>query len=351
VIEFIKDFYRRNDFPKNRWKDRLSRVLEKDDEFEEFKKEKFSFLKFPSAKQIIWHVINDDLELHYCSECGKNVEFNEKFFYPQYCSRSCTASGSAKKISKNERNEIVEKSKKTSLEKYGETFFSKTSEGKEKVKKTCIERYGCEYPMQNEEIQRKQFNSMVKTNIEKYGSCSTLSLPFVREKQKNTLIEKYGVDHPTKSPVILEKRRKTCIERYGVDSYTKTEEYKERQAYSEWGNKYYDYILPSGEIIRIQGYEKYAIDELLLTYEEKDLVLKNTEKPKISYYFREKKRVYLLDIFIPRENRIIEVKSTYTYHLDQEMNFEKARECVRRGYLFEFWIISRNGSIEKTNFR
>jgi hypothetical protein len=37
-------------------------------------------------------------------------------------------------------------------------------------------------------------------------------------------------------------------------------------------------------------------------------------------------------------NKIIEVKSTWTYNKDLEINTLKANACKNKGYKFEFWI-------------
>lgn len=38
------------------------------------------------------------------------------------------------------------------------------------------------------------------------------------------------------------------------------------------GYKYKEYTLPSGEIVKCQGYENFALDILLKTYKEKDII-------------------------------------------------------------------------------
>ena len=45
---------------------------------------------------------------------------------------------------------------------------------------------------------------------------------------------------------------------------------------------------------------------------------------------------YYVDIFIPNENRMIEVKSNYTYEKDGVQ--EKKDACLRAGFTYEIWI-------------
>jgi hypothetical protein len=58
-----------------------------------------------------------------------------------------------------------------------------------------------------------------------------------------------------------------------------------------------------------------------------------------------KKHRYFCDIFIPKKNKIIEVKSTWTIKIKKDNNELKALACKKLGYSFEFWIISsKNGN-------
>jgi hypothetical protein len=99
-----------------------------------------------------------------------------------------------------------------------------------------------------------------------------------------------------------------------------------------------DYTLPSGEIKRIQGYENLALDELVKIYKEDDIVTNRREMPKIYYYIKTKKYRYYPDIYIKSENKIIEVKSHYTYTKNLINNIYKSLATRKLGYDFEFWI-------------
>lgn len=61
--------------------------------------------------------------------------------------------------------------------------------------------------------------------------------------------------------------------------------------------------------------------------------------PKIEYEFEGKKRRYFPDIWIPKHNLIIEVKSTWTYEKDLEKNLLKKKATEQMGYAFRFVII------------
>lgn len=243
--------------------------------------------------------------------------------------------------------EIINKRQKTNLEKYGEISAAKNPEVKRKRIETNLKKYGKESAMKCKHVQEKQFEKMKKTNLEKYGVESTLSLDSTKEKYKSTMNIRYGVDSPWKNKNIKEKMENTTLERYGDKSYAKTSNWMERFKNHEWGNRYYDYILPSGKIIRIQGYEKYAIDYLLKNgYEEKDIKTVSKEKPSFRYDYLNKERIYKPDIYLEPDNLIIEVKSLFTYNLENLMNLEKEKSCVIQGFQFQFWIFDRKGNLE-----
>jgi len=57
----------------------------------------------------------------------------------------------------------------------------------------------------------------------------------------------------------------------------------------------------------------------------------------------EKKHFYFPDIFIPHENRIIEVKSTWTFNKKNDITMAKAKSCKEKGYCFELWVYDGKG--------
>ena len=99
-----------------------------------------------------------------------------------------------------------------------------------------------------------------------------------------------------------------------------------------------DYILPSGNIIRIQGYENIALDESVKIYKEDDIITDRRDMPEIKYFLNGKEKRYYPDILIKSENIIIEVKSDYTYKKDLIKNIMKALATRKLSYNFEWWI-------------
>lgn len=114
-------------------------------------------------------------------------------------------------------------------------------------------------------------------------------------------------------------------------------------------HKYTDYILPSGRIVKLQGYEPQVLTELLKSYTEDDIVIGvkeiSKELGRITYIQDNIEHTYLPDFYIRSENKVIEVKSVYTYELHKEKNELKKEACLVKGILFEFIILDKNVEI------
>lgn len=142
--------------------------------------------------------------------------------------------------------------------------------------------------------------------------------------------EKFWVDRK-------EKTKQTNLERYGVEWSSQSPEMFINQV------RYKQFMLPSGKVINTQGYECIVIDSLLETYNEDDLLISCIETPTIDYVHENVKKRFYPDIYIKSENKLIEVKSTYTFELHKEMNEVKKKAALDNGYNFEFVIIDNPG--------
>jgi predicted AAA+ superfamily ATPase len=107
-----------------------------------------------------------------------------------------------------------------------------------------------------------------------------------------------------------------------------------------------EYIFPSGNIINIQGYEHHAIDELLKQgICETNIITGCKNVPSIWYYDKNgKKRRHFVDIYIPNQNRCIEVKSTWTAKLHDGNIQLKQHAGKELGYNYEIWIYDKEGN-------
>lgn len=207
---------------------------------------------------------------------------------------------------------------KTNIERYGVENLFQLNEVKEKMKKTCLERYGVENPSQSD---------------------------IIKQKVKNTCLERYGVEYTSQIDEVKEKVKKTCLERYGVEYCMQNEEILTKQQKTRFHLK--DYVFPSGNIIQVQGYEPLALDILLKTVSEEDLLTGYKNKPVIWYEMDNKKRRYHTDIFIPLQNKCIEVKSDYTFNVEMEQNLLKQEATKLLGFECEIWIFDKNKKLIK----
>lgn len=106
---------------------------------------------------------------------------------------------------------------------------------------------------------------------------------------------------------------------------------------------YKQYILPSGKIVWVQGSEDKALNKLLLEYRESDILIEDdkiTRQIGKIYYtgLDGKTHRYIPDIYIISERKIVEVKSSFTFKIQEKTNRLKQHACLDAGYRFEFMI-------------
>lgn len=175
-----------------------------------------------------------------------------------------------------------------------------------------------------------------ETNLKKYGCINTGSTQEVKDKIKKSYEERFG-GHPKKNKEVQEKWIATCLEKYGGHP----NQNKEVQAKSEATSYHYKtYMMPSGNLVKYQGYEDKALDELVQLYEEEDICIGRANIPSVDYHIDDKKHVYFPDFYIKSENKIIEVKSEWTIKLKRGNVEEKALATVKAGYKYEIWVYS-----------
>jgi len=173
-----------------------------------------------------------------------------------------------------------------------------------------------------------------KTFMENYGVDNPGRDPKIKKKIKETFDNNYG-GHPKTNKDVQDKWKATCLEKYGGHP----NQNKEVQAKSEaTAFSYKEYMMPSGNIIKYQGYEDVALDELVQKYEEDDILVGRSAIPTIDYYINDTKHVYFPDFMIKSENKIIEIKSEWTIQLKRGNVEEKALATIKAGYKYEIWV-------------
>jgi len=146
-----------------------------------------------------------------------------------------------------------------------------------------------------------------------------------------------------------EKSKLTCLKNWGVEHPSQNVEYSYERSKSCYNNK--EYLFPSGKLIYIQGYEHYALDFLLKNenINEEEIVVGIKNVPSIWYNDENnKKHRHYVDIFIPSQNRCIEVKSTWTAEKKRDNIFLKQQAAKSLGYKYEIWVYNGKGIIVET---
>ncbi len=223
------------------------------------------------------------------------------------------------------------------IKKYGVEYLLSSTKIQEKIKETNIEKYGSINPIHNAEVLKKQ----QKTNLEKYGVLCILNSPQSQEQNYKTNIEKYGVQHRIQNKNEYEsmmlKSNKTNLERYGSIYPMQNANILEKHQKQSFKRK--EYIWKTGEISMVQGNEPIVLKELEEQgYKFDDVLTSPKDMPEITYRLDEKEHRYYPDIFIPKDNIIIEVKSEWTLKLHWDRNQAKFEAAKSMGFNFKLEI-------------
>ena len=115
--------------------------------------------------QRCWHIYNSIYTKPLCSVCNSPTNFDSfSSGYYQLCSKACSYKDSNRNeaISKFDRTQMLETTKKTMIEKYGVKSYYQSEQFKDKSKKTKLEKYGDE--------NYNNFDKNKKTCLKKYGN-------------------------------------------------------------------------------------------------------------------------------------------------------------------------------------
>lgn len=282
-----------------------------------------------------------DIPLSVKCPCGRNAEMR---LHDIKSGKKCMGC-------RNERSSI------TSMEKYGVPNPAMSSEVKAKIVSSNMAKHGVSYPQQNPDILTKT----KETCREKFGKDFAFNQDWVYEKIRETHTQKWGFPFPLQSKVVQRKVEATCQEKLGVrrplickEIFEKTREtmmkiYNTRHPLqvpeffhkamkSAFSKKQYHF--PSGRVEEVMGYEPYVLDHLLRKIDEACIFV-GDKVPDFNYTDETgKRRKYYPDIFIAAD-RIIEVKSTWTFNLCPLTNFAKMTEVARQGFTSELYLVHK----------
>ena len=150
------------------------------------------------------------------------------------------------------------------------------------------------------------------TNIELYGVKNCFQNEEMKETAKETMLERYGVDHNMKTEKCKSDRKETYIKNWGFDNPTKNRQIFKKALNSGKRIKYFN-----NTEIYYQG--TYELDFLEKFYDKIEII----NGLSIQYKFNNEEKIYHSDFFIPNRNLIVEIKSTYWYECQKDMNIAK----------------------------
>ena len=237
-----------------------------------------------------------------------------------------------------QNNDLKSKSEETCMQNHGVKNPFESGKIKEKIKETNNERYGADYGVESDIVKGK----IKETNLERYGFTCSLLNQDVMDKIKATNLERYDAEHPFQNITVQDKFKQTNRERYQVDYPAQNQEVAERTQKN--AKKYKEYTMPSGTIRKVQGYEPFALRDLLEIYSEDQIKTDRKDVPHVQYTVEGKKRVHFPDIFIPHENKLIEVKSTWTLRCKRDNIQLKRNACEEQGFRYEIWCFDAKGN-------
>ena len=113
------------------------------------------------------------------------------------------------------------------------------------------------------------------------------------------------------------------------------------------GYKLKEFKFPSGKIVKVQGYENIALDELLKTFNEDDIVTDNTDIEKLigKIMWKDdsgKFHRYYPDIYVKTNNTIYEIKSNWVLNSEIDKNIKKKNSSISNGVNFLFMVYDEN---------
>jgi hypothetical protein len=274
--------------------------------------------------------------------------------------------------------EFKEKAKKTNLERYDKTSYFATDECKEITKQKCLDEYGVDHYSKAPVIKQKVEN----TNLQKFGKKSYLATDECKEITKQKCLDEYGVDHYSKALVIKQKIEDTMVSKFGVKSVFQIPEVRDKMnivmieqkdeivekrkqtSLHNWGTehpmqnaylaekasknayKLKEYTFPSGRIVKVQGDEPFALDELIYieNINENDIIISRSNVPEIWYEDEDGiKHRHFVDIYVKSQNRCIEAKSTWTAKMKKDCIFLKQQAGKELGFNYEIWVYDKKG--------
>lgn len=331
------------------------------------------------CRMVVWSKIQKLFDEEGCTLISQSINYvNRNTPLEYFCSCGGEGFTTWKNFQRGTRcnNCTIQRRRETNLERYGNVNFLASEEGKGKIKEwweregvnhhmelqkykdavaeTTFKNFGVKCILATEEVR----NMALLAHIEKWGAPPGF-VEEIRVKMQETIERKYGdkciFNTEYYKQLMLERYnsetfaqtdefKRIMVERFGVEHATQNPDLMEKAIKSMFKTKIYKF--PSGREDHVQGYEPYCLTHLLTMYDEDDIVTGVKNMPDFRYHYDESERRYYPDIYIPKENKIIEVKSTYTKTLDEDKNWAKWISVARAGYNMEIYVYRNKGKLD-----
>lgn len=230
-----------------------------------------------------------------------------------------------------------------------------TTASTEQRQRTNLERYGVPVASQAESARQKlsavgklkgaeAAKKRLQTARAKRGVDHVFQDPSVREKIKRAHLTRRGVDHISKDPNITQAKRENYFARTGFYHPSQNPDVASKRSKSAFGRK--EFTFPDGVVALVQGYEMFFLRHCVASgLSSADVLWTGHEgMPYVRYQAEDREHVYHPDFYLPREHKVVEIKSLYT--LERERHFEQKRLAVLgAGFTFELIVYDKDGDI------
>jgi hypothetical protein len=283
---------------------------------------------------------------------GKNIKTSLKIYGTNYPNQNKNQKDKIKATKKerynNEYYTNIEKQKETLLNLYGVDSYMKTKEFRDKSKITSLKKYDVEHPQNNPDIREQTKN----TNLKKYGFETPLQNKDIKNKIKATKKGRYDDEYYNNR----QQFKETCVLRYNNENPMQNEEIKDY--YKLRFNEKYGVNHPS----QVESFYKKCIENgyKVKKYKDSNIYYQGTYEYDFlnKYYgkiiiergitfefiYKNEKKFYYSDFYIPTLNLIVEIKSNKWYNEHLELNLKKQKICIEMGYNFLF-VVDKNYSV------
>jgi len=207
----------------------------------------------------------------------------------------------------------------------------------EKQKVTMLEKYGVEHAAQNTMIQEKTKQTM----LEKYGVEHAAQNTMIQEKTKQTNLQRHGCEYPQQNKEIHSKTIKSNLLKFGVNYPYQNADFAEKASKNAYKLK--EFTFPSGKKITCQGYEPFALKELLENNIQEDDIITGCKNVPVIKYGDNNERRHYVDIFVKSLQKCIEVKSTWTFEKKKDLVLKKQESAKKNGLNYEIWVYNQKG--------